>query len=424
MEGIISTQVERLGRAIRTPWVRTVAVLMVAQIASELGFSFALPFTPLFIQEMGVTDLNEVGLWSGLIAGVFAVAMGGMAPIWGIVADRFGHRMMIQRAFFGAGTAIGLIALAQSPEQLLVLRIFHGIFTGVVTAIATMVSLTAPRQHLGTALGMIQATQFLGASLGPLLGGAFADRFGLRAAFAGTGVILVSTGLLVTFLVQETKREQRRPGATAAVSTEDRSRQSLLRRDVIAVVVLMAMTRFAMFAPQPFLPLFVQQLADSEEGLATTVGIVLAATGVASTVSALLVGWLDRRFGQRRALIGCLSVAAVVSALHAGVGSVWQLIAVRTALGLAQGGTGPAIQALLIDATPPGGRGAAFGLLTMASSAGSGVGPVVGSAVMSAFSIQAVFLSTAPAFGLTAWMVSRLRPRAAASPRPRTAPSA
>ena len=42
--------------------------------------------------------------------------------------------------------------------------------------------------------------------VGPLLGGAFSDKFGLRAAFAGTGVILVSTGLLVTFLVQETKR--------------------------------------------------------------------------------------------------------------------------------------------------------------------------------------------------------------------------
>jgi MFS family permease len=328
-----------------------------------------------------------------------------------VVADRFGHRMMIQRAFFGAGTAIGLIALVQSPEQLLVLRVFHGIFTGVVTAIATMVSLTAPRHHLGTALGMIQATQFLGASLGPLLGGAFADRFGLRAAFAGTGVILVSTGLLVTFLVQETKREHRRPGGTsaAATATDDKARQSLLRRDVITVVGLMAMTRFAMFAPQPFLPLFVQQLVDSEEGLATMVGLVLAATGVASTISALLVGRLNQRFGQRRALIGCLSIAAVISALHAGVGSVWQLIALRTALGLAQGGTGPAIQALLIDATPPGRRGAAFGLLTMANSAGSGGGPVVGSVVMSAFGVQAVFLSTAPAFGLAAWVVARLR---------------
>jgi DHA1 family multidrug resistance protein-like MFS transporter len=400
-----------------------VAVLMVAQIASELGFSFALPFTPLFIQELGVTDLNEVGLWSGLIAGVFAVAMGSMAPLWGIVADRFGHRMMIQRAFFGAGTAIGLIALVQSPEQLLVLRVFHGIFTGVVTAIATMVSLTAPRHHLGTALGMIQATQFLGASLGPLLGGAFADRFGLRAAFAGTGVILVSTGLLVTLLVQETKRPRRRPGTPAAAGSEDRAGQSLFRRDVIAVVGLMAMTRFAMFAPQPFLPLFVQQLVDSEEGLATTVGIVLAATGVASTISALLVGRLNQRFGQRQALIGCLSIAAVVSALHAGVGSVWQLIVLRTALGLAQGGTGPAIQALLIDATPPGRRGAAFGLLTMANSAGSGGGPVVGSAVMSAFGIQAVFLSTAPAFGLATWVVSRLRSRPTATPQPRTEPA-
>lgn len=397
---------------------------MVAQIASELGFSFALPFTPLYIQQLGVTDLNEVGLWSGSIAGVFAIFMGGMAPIWGIVADRFGHRMMIQRAFFGAGAAIGLISIVQSPEQLLILRAFHGIFTGVVTAIATMVSLTAPRHHLGTALGMIQATQFLGASLGPLLGGAFADRFGLRAAFAGTGVILVSTGLLVTFLVQETKREHRRPGATAAASSEERGRHSLFRRDVIAVVGLMAMTRFAMFAPQPFLPLFVQQLVDSEEGLATTVGIVLAATGVASTISALLIGRVNQRFGQRRALIGCLSLAAVFSALHAGVGSVWQLIVLRTALGLAQGGTGPAIQSLLIDATPPERRGAAFGLVTMANSAGSGGGPVIGSAVMSAFGIQAVFLSTAPAFGLTAWVVSRLRPRRAASTEPRTAPSA
>ena len=66
-------------------------------------------------------------------------------------------------------------------------------------------------------------------------------------------------------------------------------------------VGLMALTRFAMMAPQPFLPLFVQQLVDSEEGLATTVGVVLAATGVASTISALLVGRLNRRFGQRTA---------------------------------------------------------------------------------------------------------------------------
>jgi DHA1 family multidrug resistance protein-like MFS transporter len=378
-----------------------------------MGFSFALPFTPLFIQELGVEDVAEVGLWAGLIAGVFAVAMGGMAPIWGTVADKYGHKLMIQRAFFGAGACIGCIALVQTPEQLLALRVLHGVFTGVVTAIATLVSLTTPRPHVGTVLGLLQAGQFLGIALGPLLGGAFVDRFGLRAAFAGTGLILVSTGLLVTLLVREPLREPRRSDQGAAASTDPSTRAGLFRREVIAVVILMALVRFAQMAPQPFLPLFVQQLVESQEGLATTVGLVLASTGIASTVSALLVGRLSLRFGQQRTLIACLALATVFSALHALAGSVWQLLVLRIAVGLAQGGTGPAIQSLLIDATPRGRRGAAFGLLTMANSAGNGAGPVIGSAVLASFSVQAVFLATAPAFAAAGWVVARLRPRPA-----------
>src|SRR4051794_33809617 len=235
-EGIISAQVERLGRALGTPWVRTVVILTIVQVVTELAFSFALPFTPLYIQELGVTDLSEVGLWAGLIAGVFAVAMGVMAPIWGLVADRFGHRLMIQRATFGAGIGIALIAFVHTPEQLLVLRVVHGFFTGVVSAIATLVSLTAPRHHLGTVLGMLQAAMFTGVSLGPLLGGAFADHFGLRAAFFSTGVILFGTGLLVTAFVAEPSREPRRTEASAG--GEARGHQRLFRRDVIAVVCL------------------------------------------------------------------------------------------------------------------------------------------------------------------------------------------
>jgi len=173
--------------------------------------------------------------------------------------------------------------------------------------------------------------------------------------------------------------------------------------------------RFAQMAPQPFLPLYVQQLVDSPEGIATTVGVVLAAAGIASTVSALTMSRLSQRFGQRPALIGCLLLAAVFSALHAAAGSVWQLLVLRTAVGLAQGGTGPAIQSLLIDVTPPGRRGAAFGLLTMANSAGNGGGPVVGSAVLASFGIQAVFLATAPAFAVAGWVVARIKPRGRSS---------
>ncbi len=389
-------------------------MLTIAQIVSEVGFSFALPFTPLLIQELGVDDLTDVGLWAGIIAGVFAVAMGGMAPIWGIVADRFGHRLMIQRAFFGAGAATALIYFVQTPEQLLVLRVLHGVFTGVVTAIATMVSLTAPRQHMATVLGLLQAAVYFGITLGPLAGGAFADHFGLRAAFAGSGIILILTGVMVTLCVPAPTRDPARLHGASGASGGNagaRPRERFLRRELLVVVSLMALARFSQMGPQPFIPLFVQQLMPSQEGLATTVGFVLAANGVASTVSALLIGRVDRRFGRRATLVCCLLAAAVLSGLQAGVSAVWQLVALRVVLGLAQGGTGPAIQALLIDVTPPGRRGAAFGLLTTANAAGNGGGPLFGSLIAAGFGVPAVFLATTPPYVLAAWIVARIRTR-------------
>ncbi|MCC7367572.1 MAG: MFS transporter [Chloroflexi bacterium] len=378
-------------------------------MVSEIAFSFAMPFTPLYLQQLGVTDLAEVGLWAGVLAGCFAVAMGGMAPIWGILADRFGHRRMIQRALFGAGTVIGLVAFVQTPEQLLVLRILHGAMTGVVTAIATMVSLTTPRQHLSTVLGLLQAAIYLGITLGPLLGGAFADHFGLRASFGCTGVLLVSLGLAVTFLVPDLSKEQVRTEAGRA-GAGGAGRQRLMTRELLAVILLMALTRLAQNGPQPFLPLFVQTLVHTEEGLATTVGILLAATGAASVVSALLIGRLNDRFGARTVLVCGLLLSAGLSAVHALAGTVWQLLVLRIALGLAQGGSGPAIQALMIDVTPPGKRGAAFGVLTTANAVGSGGGPILGSFVAAAFSIPAVFLATAPVLGVAGWLAARLRP--------------
>jgi len=393
--------------------VRTVAVLAVAQVVSEMAFSFALPFTPLYLLELGVPNAAEAALWAGAMAGTFAVAMGGMAPVWGVVADRFGHRLMIQRAFFGAGAAIACMALVQTPEQLLALRVVHGTFTGVVTAMATLVSVTAPRPYMATALGAMTAAQQLGISLGPLLGGTFSDLFGLRASFAVTGATLVATGVLVTLLVRRDPARAARRGAVGTGASERASASAggrLLTPGLLAVVGLMAAVRFAQMAPTPVIPLFVQDLAGSSERLGTTVGIVLAATGFASTVSALLVGRLTDRFGRRAILAGCLLAAVALAPLHLLVGSVAQLIALRIATGLALGGMGPALQALMIDVTPAGRRGAAFGLLTTANASGSGAGPIFASVVAAGYGVPMSFVATMPMFALAGWLLARIRP--------------
>jgi len=400
-------------RAVTTPWVRTVAVLTAVQVISELAFSFVTPFTPLYVQELGVADPTEAGVWAGAISGISAVLGACVAPLWGMVADRFGHRLMIQRALLGSGIVILVTAFVQSPVQLLVLRIAQGMLSGVVAAIATVASLTTPARYLATVLGILQAAMFLGQSLGPLVGGVFADLFGFRLGFVVAGSIMVVLTILVTTMVPDPRKHARAAGVSNARAgapvAADQGPRRLLTRELVAVVGLMGVVRFVNLAPQPVLPLYIQQLLGETDRLGTIVGIILAATGVAASTSALLLGRVTDHYGWRPTLLGCLACTILLSPLHLLIGSVWHLLVLRTAMGFALGGMFPAIQALMILVTPPGRRGAAFGLLATANAFGNGVGPVVGSLLAAAFGVPIMFASMVAVLGGAGWVLTRLR---------------
>ena len=64
-------------------WRKNLAFLWICQVLSLMGFSFAMPFTPLYIQEMGITDPQALRLWSGLLMAGSGVSFAIMTPIWG-----------------------------------------------------------------------------------------------------------------------------------------------------------------------------------------------------------------------------------------------------------------------------------------------------------------------------------------------------
>jgi len=404
----------RLGRwraAARTPWVRTVAVLWIAQVIAEMAFSFALPFIPLYVQELGVTDPTRAGVWAGVMSGAFALVMGLFGPIWGLIADRYGRRLMIQRALFGACFVIGGMALVRTPEQLFALRLVQGAVTGLVAAISTVVSLTVPKERLAAVLGFMQTALFAGNSLGPILGGVVSDAVGFRPAFAMTGALFLISGCLVTLFVAEPPRAEAtaKPGEAPADSGGRSAwRELLARSEILAILGMIILIRFASFAPNPVLPLFIQGLVADRERLATLAGLVVASTGIASTVSALLTGQLADRFGRRATLLCCLLFAALLCPPHALVTSVWQLLALRVATGLALGGMMPVVQAIFTELTPPHRRGIAFGILATAGSIGLGGGPLTGSLIAARFGVPAVFVAMTPLFALGAWSLLSL----------------
>ncbi len=56
------------------------------------GFAFVLPFLPLFVRELGVEEPDRAALWAGVLIGVAPLLAGLLAPVWGRLADRHGHK--------------------------------------------------------------------------------------------------------------------------------------------------------------------------------------------------------------------------------------------------------------------------------------------------------------------------------------------
>ncbi len=95
------------------------ALVWAAQFLSIMGFAFALPFAPYFLQqELGVVQHGELQLWVALFSASTAVTMAIAAPLWGLLADRFGKRVMLIRANLSGAVVMSLMGGVQTASAL------------------------------------------------------------------------------------------------------------------------------------------------------------------------------------------------------------------------------------------------------------------------------------------------------------------
>ncbi|MEI6044834.1 MAG: MFS transporter [Chloroflexota bacterium] len=84
----------------RENWEQALYASFIAQALCILGISASFPFIPLFLmKDLNITDPASAGLWAGVMGAISSLLMAVFAPIWGIVADRYGRKMMVLRAY-------------------------------------------------------------------------------------------------------------------------------------------------------------------------------------------------------------------------------------------------------------------------------------------------------------------------------------
>lgn len=373
-------------------WRRNLYALWIAQTLTIIGFSLRTPFLPFYIKDLGAESFASQALWAGVINAGGAAVMAVSAPVWGIVADRFGRKPMVVRAMLAGSLTIGLMSLATSPWHLLILRFVEGGFTGTVTASTTLVAATTPRERMGFGLGMMQMAVFSGASVGPLFGGILADQIGYRPTFVVAGSMLFIGGLIVLTQVRE---EFTRPArGSVDEQSSQRLRALLLSSAMLAMIAVMLALRVASSAIQPIMPLYVEQLARSTSTVATLSGLTLGIAGLTSAVASISLGRLADRVGQRPVLVASALGVGLLYLPQAFAGSVAQLIVLQGLFGVAAGGVMPTANAIVAHLTPAERRGAVFGFTAAATSIGGFIGPLGGSSLAASFDIGYVFLAS------------------------------
>jgi DHA1 family multidrug resistance protein-like MFS transporter len=389
-------------------WRKNLAVLWICQVLSLMGFSFALPFMPLYIQEMGITDPESLRLWSGLLMAGSGVSMAIMTPIWGSLSDRLGRKPMTLRANLGGAVVLFAMGLVRSPELLLVLRIAQGALTGTIIANLTLVVSNTPDRRIGFAIGIMNTAVFTGNAVGPLVGGYLADLFGFRIAFFLSSITLFLAFLVALIWVKEDFTPHAAGGSFKIV----RDLAQLIREQrILPFIGLFVLFGVARFSPRPMYPLLVKEIAAAGLGIATQAGLVNATAGTAAVAAGVVVGRLVDR--GRPFVIGmvCAAAAGLFLLPQGFLPTVWSLLPFVLFADFYSAGIDPIMNVLLSRQVPVERRGAAFGLTGSARAIGWSLGAMLGGILAAYFDFKAVFINAALLFFLIAFLLSRLHRR-------------
>ena len=329
-----------------------------------VGQGVVSPVLPLYAKEFGVGATMV-----GLTLTVFALARLLLNVPAGMVADRFGRRVLL----IGGPivTSIGMFGsgLADSIWTLLVWRFVAGAGSAFYMSGALIYLIDiAPADRRARYVATNQWALSVGVAVGPGIGGLVADSYGLDVPFLVVGVTGILTAIYATFRLPETRLdvapehegESAEPKMSAWAFVA--SKRFLLIAFVTATVFMVrAGTRGTL------LPLHADETLDWGPG---EIGIIFTVTGIMTLFTLMPAATASDRLG-RRLVVLFSGVCAAVGILAIGLSDgVTAFILGNVVMTLGTGTAGPAPAAYVADIAPAHMRGMGIALYRSAGDVG------------------------------------------------------
>lgn len=361
-------------------WVIVVALFAIGTSIWGIRFTFGVFFNSIEsefdLTRMATSTVFSVNM---ILSGVFTIMFG-----W--VLDRYGPKVVF--LIMGIFTGLSLILTSQinSFWQLYITYSFllaigvSPIYIGIMSTVSRWFD-----KKRGVALGIAST----GAGLGPLITAPFAtfliERFNWRTAYLIIGII---SWLLVIPLSRILKRDpyeiNELPDGANTPLDDTKTEEGTLPAHLSLTQALQTgsfwsiISIYFLFSSSLWLALthIVPHAVDIGYS-SVEAATILSVSGGAVVVGRMLFGIISDRFGRKSAVLSCtlLQFSAMLWLLWAK--ELWMLFLFAVLLGLAWGGMGTAMAALIGDTFGLGNLGAILGVLDVGFTTGAALGPII-----------------------------------------------
>lgn len=387
---------------------------------------------PRYRLVLAAASANQVALWlvyttalAALIAaGRSVVEVGLLGAFWtlgmpipvlagGALTDRFGPRRVLAVGIVAQAVGVALLAWGvRGPEPELVPILAAAALVGGAegfngVAIQVLAGGVVPRRAMGSAIGSLLIATATGRIVSGLLVGVLVAAIGtfltafVCILFSATSLVLV--GLLGTVTIAHDdgpvagSRLDLRPGVRWYRSTP-------VAVTVLGIAALMAILVYSYFAPMPIVVARTVGTDAGAQGLATALG------GVGVLATGLSLGWILRRAGPGRVLVGAIFLSSAFVAALGLSESAWSTLLIVTLLPMATNAHYATANIVLQWLAPAAMRGRVLGIHTLVFVALEPVGTTAVTAVAAVTGERIVLVGMSALMVLTGALLLWRRP--------------
>jgi DHA1 family multidrug resistance protein-like MFS transporter len=379
-------------------WKKNLFIVWICQFMAMVGMSSLVPFLPLFVRDLGVTNLDDTAMWSGLVfAGPFFISFF-LTPIWGSMGDKYGRKIMILRAVFGLAIAQVIVGFSQNVTHLFLGRLLQGALSGFLPAAMALVASNIPEEKTGYALGLLQSSTAAGTVLGPLIGGLLSNVLGFRSVFFCVAGLLFITGILLLIFVKEEFQFDR----NRKYSFLKNWNYLLKSKILLTSAILITLTALGFSFVRPIFVLYVETMNISADMLPLITGALYSIMGIISTFSAAWWGKRIEKNGIKRNLIAASIITGMMYAAHSIIFNPVGLIPVRIILGFGFGALFPLLFTSISNNTSSESRSGVLGVASSFQILGNMTGPLIGGYAAGFLGLRTSFLLTGAVYFIIA----------------------